>query len=544
MKGVDRDTGEQLDDVNIRYQITTFLIAGHETTSGLLSSSLYALVKHPDVLAKAYEEVDRVLGADIEAKPTYQNVSQLTYIQQILKEALRLWPPAPALHRAAEGRDDRRQIRFEEGRLRFRPHLGAASRSAVWGPHPDASTPTISPARRRPSGRTAWKPFGNGQRACIGRGFAMHEAALALGMILQRFKLIDIPLSAGSEGDADDQARRVQDQGAAANRSRPHRAVSEIAAGTTLRPRPRRGRGRVPATTHRCWCSMAPISALRRSSRSASPISPRSTVSRPGSRRSTRSPASCRLKAPCSYSARRTTARRPTTPRNSSTGSAVISRTMPSRASRYAVFGCGNTDWTATYQSIPRLIDDRLAEDPGARSIYARGEGDAKVDLDGQFESWFAALGTAAVKEFRARYEFQRVDDAPLYSVEPVAPGAVNAIAALGGAAPMKLLVNRELQDKTGPNARTVRPGISRFNCRPASAIASAIVRAWCRATIRRWWTGLRAASASCRPTRSGSRSRKAVARNCRPASRCRSDACSPISSSCSRPRPASRSSP
>src|SRR5271168_2724293 len=71
LKGVDRSSGEQLDDVNIRYQITTFLIAGHETTSGLLSSSLYALVKHPDVLAKAYEEVDRVFGADIAAEPTY-----------------------------------------------------------------------------------------------------------------------------------------------------------------------------------------------------------------------------------------------------------------------------------------------------------------------------------------------------------------------------------------------------------------------------------------------------------------------------------------
>src|SRR5260370_538921 len=96
MTGVDRATGEQLDDVNIRYQINTFLIAGHETTSGLLSCTLYALLKHPDVLKKAYEEVDRVLGPDINAKPTYQQVSQLTYITQVLKEALRLWPPAPA----------------------------------------------------------------------------------------------------------------------------------------------------------------------------------------------------------------------------------------------------------------------------------------------------------------------------------------------------------------------------------------------------------------------------------------------------------------
>src|SRR5258705_10808914 len=96
MTGVDRSTGEQLDDVNIRYQINTFLIAGHETTSGLLSCTLYALLKHPDVLKKAHEEVDRVLGPDIDARPAYQQVTQLTYITQLLKEALRLWPPGPA----------------------------------------------------------------------------------------------------------------------------------------------------------------------------------------------------------------------------------------------------------------------------------------------------------------------------------------------------------------------------------------------------------------------------------------------------------------
>src|ERR1700691_2409430 len=142
MKGVDRNTGEQLDDVNIRYQITTFLIAGHETTSGLLSSSLYALVKHPDVLAKAYEEVDRGLGADIEAKPTYQNVSQLTYIQQILKEALRLWPPAPAFS-ASPLKDERIGGRYDLKKGTFVSILTLALHRdpKAWGPHPEAFNP-------------------------------------------------------------------------------------------------------------------------------------------------------------------------------------------------------------------------------------------------------------------------------------------------------------------------------------------------------------------------------------------------------------------
>src|SRR5213596_2246789 len=70
LSGVDRKTGERLDDLNIRYQIITFLIAGHETTSGLLSFAIHALLSNPHVLGRAYEEVDRVLGPDPAARPT------------------------------------------------------------------------------------------------------------------------------------------------------------------------------------------------------------------------------------------------------------------------------------------------------------------------------------------------------------------------------------------------------------------------------------------------------------------------------------------
>ena len=146
-------------------------------------------------------------------------------------------------------------------------------------------------------------------------------------------------------------------------------------------------------------------------------------------------------------------ARRPITPRNSSNGS---SGDLPKDAFakvRYAVFGCGNSDWAATYQSIPRVIDEQLAAH-GARSVYARGEGDARSDLDGQFESWFAALAPLAMKEFGIDSSFSRsADDEPLYRIEPVAPSAVNTIVALGGIVPMKVLVNTELQNKIGAHA-------------------------------------------------------------------------------------------
>ena len=96
LDGVDKVTGESLSDENIRYQINTFLIAGHETTSGLMSFTLHFLMEHRDVLEKAYEEVDRVLGRDISVQPTLKQVNQLQYVNQIILEALRLWPTAPA----------------------------------------------------------------------------------------------------------------------------------------------------------------------------------------------------------------------------------------------------------------------------------------------------------------------------------------------------------------------------------------------------------------------------------------------------------------
>ena len=84
LTGVDRQSGEKLDDTNIIAQCITFLIAGHETTSGLLSFALYALLKNPDVLARAYDEVDRVLGTDLSVLPTYAQVHQVPYVSQIL----------------------------------------------------------------------------------------------------------------------------------------------------------------------------------------------------------------------------------------------------------------------------------------------------------------------------------------------------------------------------------------------------------------------------------------------------------------------------
>lgn len=457
MTGVDRATGEQLDDVNIRYQINTFLIAGHETTSGLLSCTLYALLKHPEVLKKAYEEVDRVLGPDTEARPTYQQVTQLTYITQILKEALRLWPPAPA-YGISPLKDETIGGKYQLRKNTFITVLVMALHRdpSVWGPNPDAFDPENF-SREAEAARpvNAWKPFGNGQRACIGRGFAMHEAALAIGMILQRFKLIDNhryqmvlkeTLTIKPDGfKIKVRPRTDVERGAFAGRATTAAAASTGAATPRVRTRPSHNTpllvlyGSNLGTAEELAIRVADLAEVNGFATKLAPLDDFAG----------QLPEEGGVLIFCaSYNG--------APPDNATQFVKWLGGELPKDAFakvRYAVFGCGNSDWAATYQSVPRLIDEQLAAH-GGRSVHARGEGDARSDLDGQFESWFAKAAPLAMKEFGVDSSFSRsADDEPLYQIEPVAPSAVNAIVALGGVAAMKVLANSELQNKTGAAA-------------------------------------------------------------------------------------------
>jgi cytochrome P450 / NADPH-cytochrome P450 reductase len=456
MTGVDRATGEQLDDVNIRYQINTFLIAGHETTSGLLSCTIYALLKHPEVLKKAYEEVDRVLGPDIDAKPTYQQVTQLTYITQILKEALRLWPPAPA-YGIAPLSDQTIGGKYKLKKNTFVNVLVLALHRdpSVWGPNPDAFDPeNFSHEAEAARPVNAWKPFGNGQRACIGRGFAMHEAALAIGMILQRFKLIDThryqmvlkeTLTIKPDGfKIKVRPRTDQDRGAYAGRT-----VASAAASTVAAPRARTRPAHKTPLLVLYGSNLGTAEELATRVADLAEVNGFATKLAPLDDFVGKLPEQGGVLIFCaSYNG--------APPDNATQFVKWLGGDLPEDAFakvHYAVFGCGNSDWAATYQSIPRLLDEQLAAH-GARSVYVRGEGDARSDLDGQFESWFAKLAPLATKEFGVDSDFSRnADDEPLYKVEPVAPTAINVAVALGGAAPMKVLVNTELQNKSGANA-------------------------------------------------------------------------------------------
>lgn len=185
LEAVDPVTKERLDDANIRYQVITFLIAGHETTSGLLAFVLRLLIEHPEVLARARREVDAVLEG--RRAPDYDDLGRFEVIDRILKETLRLWPTAPAFAVAP----------FEDTLLGGK-HLIARDRRvtvllpalhrdpAVWKDPERFDIDRFLPENEARIPSSAYKPFGNGQRSCIGRQFAIMEAKLALALILQR----------------------------------------------------------------------------------------------------------------------------------------------------------------------------------------------------------------------------------------------------------------------------------------------------------------------------------------------------------------------
>ena len=196
------DSGALLETRNVRHQILTLLVAGHETTSGALSFALFHLTREPDVMARVRAELDEILGTDPTAVPTFEQVPKLRYLRRVVDETLRLWPTAPGFARSpretttigeggSAGVPGGLRMTPEDSALVFIPLLHRDPE--IW-PEPDRFDPDrflSEHVRARPA--HAYKPFGTGERACIGRQFALHEAVIVLATLLHRFELTPEP---------------------------------------------------------------------------------------------------------------------------------------------------------------------------------------------------------------------------------------------------------------------------------------------------------------------------------------------------------------
>jgi cytochrome P450 len=181
----DEDDGSQMDDRQLRDEVMTIFLAGHETTALTLSWTWYLLTQHPDVERKFYEEIDTVLQGKV---PSVEDMPRLKYIDMIAKESMRLYPPAFGV-----GRQSIRACEIGGFHVPARSQVfafqWATQRDPRFFEEPDRFIPerwTEEFSQSLP--KYAYFPFGGGPRACIGNYFAMMEIVLLLARIGQRFR--------------------------------------------------------------------------------------------------------------------------------------------------------------------------------------------------------------------------------------------------------------------------------------------------------------------------------------------------------------------
>lgn len=462
LEGVDKQTGERLADETIRHEINTFLVAGHETTSGLLSFALYFLSKHPDILRKAQAEADRVLGPHAGVLPTYQQVRELVYTRQVLDESLRLWPTAPGFSRRPLAPDTLGgEYRIEPTDV-IRVLTPLLHRDpAVWGDDAEEFNPDrFAPGRAGSIPANAFKPFGTGQRACIGRQFALHEATLVLGMLMHRFDLDDVTnyqlrikqtltikpedFSLGLTIREGRNTFVFGNPGMAAD-SQP--ATGDVAAATPPAGCP--AHLHAASATPKAASHGTPLLVLYGSNLgSAEDLAYR--VANEGAARgfaATVAPLDDyvgRL-AGSPWAVIVTASYNGTPPDNAAAFCAWMQDPALGgdafAGTSYAVFGCGNREWAATYQKIPRLIDDALAAH-GATRLAPRGEGDMAGDFDDAANDWLADFWP--VLSEAAGVSAEAGQTGPLYSVDLVSAPANPLLGDVVRA--MQIRENRELQ--------------------------------------------------------------------------------------------------
>jgi len=170
----------------IRDQLLTMIIAGHDTSTALLSWALYLLSNHPEVQAQAQAEIDGVLGDD---PPELAHIGQLNYLDQVVNETLRLYPPIHLGQRIAARDLDFQGYRIPAGRRVLYSIYLSQRDPRYWDKPADFCPDRFAPEQSRQQLPYTFQPFGGGPRNCIGMAFAQVEVKAVLARILQHFEL-------------------------------------------------------------------------------------------------------------------------------------------------------------------------------------------------------------------------------------------------------------------------------------------------------------------------------------------------------------------
>ncbi|EUC47483.1 hypothetical protein COCMIDRAFT_35012 [Bipolaris oryzae ATCC 44560] len=406
LSGVDPKTGEKMTDENVIDNMITFLVAGHETTSGLLSFTFYFLLKNPQAYEKAQQEVDEVIG---KGPITVEHLSKIPYLNAVLRESLRLQPTAPSFGITAKEDTTiggKYAIKAGVPIVTLLPMLHRDP--AVYGEDAEEFRPERMLdeefERRNKEFPDCWKPFGNGMRACIGRPFAWQEALLVLAILLQNFNFT-----------MDDSSYQLQIKQTLTIKPKDFNMHAHLRNGIS------------PTSLER---SLASSSINESASANGGPVKKAATTSgKPiaiyyGSNTGTCEALANRLASDAANHGFKVdvvntldTARD-----NLPTDKPVVIVTRSYEGApadnaahfvnwvgtlkekelenvSYAVFGCGHRDWAKTFHKIPKYLDATL-EERGATRLVPMGSTDvAAGDIFTDFETWEDQVLWPALRE-------------------------------------------------------------------------------------------------------------------------------------------------
>ena len=395
--------GDYLSDIAIRYQLLTLLGAGQEGPHNMLSVALHILASDPELFSRVRTQIDEVLGADEARTPGVDDLPKLTLVEALVNEVLRMYPSAVGFARSA------RETTVIGGKYEITPDtsivvfMAAVHRDpAVW---PNSNTFDIdrwTPQMQAALPPGAFKPFGTGPRACLGRVLAMTEVQLAVTTLVQRFDIsppsrdlefgltltlkpkpytlqftprpgrpLATPLAAArmpapttqttTQDRAAESGPEQIDDSAEADSNGSRVSVWHASDGGTALALARR-----VAATARDHGFEARIAPLNDAVNSLDDDHPNVIIA-------------------ASYNGEPAT-----------TGAAfaawVAGSAPGSLAGKdFAVFGCGDHNWIDTYQAVPTQLDAHLAA-AGANRLLDRAAGDSSADFDAAFNQWESSL--------------------------------------------------------------------------------------------------------------------------------------------------------
>ncbi len=439
----------------VRNQIMTFMIAGQDTTSTLMPTALYSIVKNPAVLHRARFEVDTVFGPDDDHVPAFDEIGKLSYIRQIVDETLRLSPPVREFDRMALADTViGGQYMVRQGEV-VTVATAALHRQPEWGDNVDIFDPD-----RFAAGRTAdrpvnlFKPFGTGARSCIGRQFALHEATMALATLVHRYRFLDVEhyeLRTHSDllrkpiGFHLDLVRRAPPE-------RQHVAAPAPEAAPEARPRATAAPGSKVTVLHGSNLGNC-RSLAQQLADEATDLGYEATVAPLDTAAGALPSEGALVVVAASYNGQPTDDARRFVEWLDDPG------TQAQPAIPYAILGVGDRNWAETYQTIPKQIDRRLSELVGP-PLIPRGEADTSGDFAGTVEDFSAALWDALAPTDGVPMPAEASEVEPLYALRAVDGPVTSAIDARFEVRPATVLDNVALvdsADQMGNAKRLVR---------------------------------------------------------------------------------------